>query len=79
VLFIECRAPLETLRERARAREGAPERGSDATWEVVRTQAGAFEPLDDVPPADRHSLRTDRPLEATVDEAERLVAAAVGF
>jgi predicted kinase len=73
VLFCECRAPESVLRARAGAREEKPERGSDASWEVVREQMDAFEPLDDVPVQDHLVLRTDRPLEETLEEVEAFV------
>jgi hypothetical protein len=77
VLFFECRAPLEVLRRRSEARTVAPERGSDATWEVVRSQAAAFEPLDDIPAGDRFALGTDRTPEETLGDLERLLSGAV--
>jgi aminoglycoside phosphotransferase family enzyme/predicted kinase len=77
VLFCECRAPEAVLRERAVAREAKPERGSDATWEVIRDQIEAFEPLDDVPAADHLVLRTDRPVEETLAEVEAFASRAL--
>jgi aminoglycoside phosphotransferase family enzyme/predicted kinase len=76
VLWIECTAPEDVLRRRGAAREIAPEHGSDATWPVTAAQLSAWEPLDDVPPADRHRLRTDGPLAACLDELDSFVSAA---
>jgi predicted kinase len=77
VLFCECRAPGGVLRERAAVRERAPERGSDATWSIIEPQMEAFEPLDEVPARDHLVLRTDRPIEETLDELEAFVGRAV--
>jgi aminoglycoside phosphotransferase family enzyme/shikimate kinase len=77
VLWVECTAPEEVLRRRGQTRERAPERGSDATWTVVAAQLEAWEPLDDVPAADRHVLRTDRAVEECLDELDSFVSAAV--
>jgi uncharacterized protein len=77
VLFCECRAPEDVLRERAVVRERAPERGSDATWTIIEPQMEAFEPLDEVPARDHLVLRTDRPIEETLGEIEAFVGRAV--
>jgi aminoglycoside phosphotransferase family enzyme/predicted kinase len=77
LLFCECQAPAAVLRERAGVREQAPERGSDATWEVVQGQLERFERLDDVPARDHLALRTDRPIEEALDELESFVSRAV--
>ncbi|HEX6359485.1 ATP-binding protein [Actinophytocola sp.] len=60
-LFVECVAPAATIAERARGRAMKPGTESDATPEVALTTLAEFEPLDDVPPADRLVLSTDRP------------------
>jgi hypothetical protein len=77
VLWAECRAPEQVIRERTAARERGPERASDATWPVARAQLAAWEPLDDVPPPDRLSVRTDRPVTASLAEMEAFVSSAV--
>jgi uncharacterized protein len=77
VLFCECRAPPATLRERAAGREHQPERGSDATWEVVRGQLRRFQRLDEVPAADHLVLRTDRTPDDSLDEVESFASRAV--
>jgi predicted kinase len=77
VLWIECRAPEGALRARTAGRRRAPEQGSDATWPVAAAQLEAWEALDDVAPADRHVLRTDRPAEACLAEVDSFVSAAV--
>ncbi|MGH2980261.1 MAG: AAA family ATPase [Solirubrobacterales bacterium] len=77
VLWVECAAPEEVLRRRGAVRERAPERGSDATWSVMAPQLSAREPLDEISPADRHPLGTDRPVEASLGDLESFVSAAV--
>jgi len=77
VLWVECRAPEETLRARTAARAHAPERGSDAAWPVAAAQLEAWEALSEIEPNDRHVLRTDRPVEACLDEADSFVSARV--
>jgi predicted kinase len=77
VLFCECRAPEAVLKERATAREQQPERGSDATWDVVRGQIDAFEALEDVPARHHLVLRTDRPFGETLEEVDAFVNRAI--
>jgi uncharacterized protein len=76
-LWIECVAPEQMLRSRSAVRTGAPEHGSDATWPVTAEQLSAWEPLDDVPAADRFTLHTDRPVDECLDELDAFVSAAV--
>lgn len=77
ILFLECRAPMPLLRERALRRSEAPEHGSDATWEIVQTQIKRFQFLYDVPAEDHLVVRTDRPLEQAVDEVEAFASRTV--
>jgi aminoglycoside phosphotransferase family enzyme/predicted kinase len=77
VLFCECRAPEAVLEERALARVRAPERASDATWDVIRRQIEAFEPLDEVAARDHFVVRTDRPQAETVDEIDAFASRAI--
>jgi hypothetical protein len=44
---------------------------------VTAAQLSAWEPLDDVPATDHLVLRTDRPVEACLDELDSFVSAAV--
>ena len=74
VLFCECRAPEASLRERGRARERAPELGSDADWDVITRQLASFEPLDEIPPGDHLVIGTDRPVAESLAELEKLVS-----
>ena len=77
VLWVQCIASPETLRSRTSVRERGPEQGSDATWRVASAQLEKWEPLEEVAPADRHVLRTDRPLEDCLDELDAFVSASV--
>jgi aminoglycoside phosphotransferase family enzyme/predicted kinase len=77
VLFCECRAPTEALRRRGAAREAGPELGSDATWEVISKQRAGFDPLEEVPEADRLVIGTGGPVEESLSALEGLVSDAV--
>jgi uncharacterized protein len=77
ILWIACEAPPQVLRSRAATRERGAERGSDATWPVIAAQLEAREPLDDIAPASRHRIYTDRPLDACLDAVDRFVSATV--
>ncbi len=68
VLFAECRAPLETLIERARARAASGSSVSDADSEIVLRQLGRWEALEEVPAAERTVIASDGSL------AEEVVA-----
>ena len=48
VLFVECRAPLDVLLARAKARDRDPARISDANDEIVASQHSQWQPLDEV-------------------------------
>jgi aminoglycoside phosphotransferase family enzyme/predicted kinase len=63
--FIHCVAPHEVLRQRVAARTADV---SDATIDVLEAQH--FDPLEEVDPQRRLELRTDRPVEAELDDVE---------
>jgi aminoglycoside phosphotransferase family enzyme/predicted kinase len=69
-VFVECRAPAGVVAQRAARRESDPQRVSDATPLIAAHQLAEFEPLDEVSPDLHLTLRTDRPLEALLDELE---------
>ena len=77
ILWVECAAPERMLRSRGAIRERHPEHGSDATWSVIETQLSAWEPLSEVPTGDHLALRTDRSVEACLDELDSFVSGAV--
>lgn len=69
VVFCECRAPLDVLLRRARARVSDPVRVSDARPAIAARLAEAFEPLADTVPARSHmALRADQPLEDVIGD-----------
>jgi uncharacterized protein len=77
-LYVECRAPAAVIAERAALRESDPLRVSDATAGIAERQLAEFEPLDEVPPDQHLLLRSDRPLEALLDELEAALDARLG-
>ena len=77
VLWLECTAPHEVLRQRGAARERGAEHGSDATWPVIAAQLESREPLDELPGASICILHTDEPVEACLDDADRFVCSAI--
>ena len=78
--WVECRAPAEVVARRAAARTRQPDRVSDAGPGIALIQAEEWEPLDEVPPARRIVLRTDRPVAETMavlrDEVDVRLSAA---
>jgi predicted kinase len=69
VVAVTCEISEETRAARARERSRDPERVSDADAGVAARLAASFEPVGDEPGiALAVRLRTDRPLESTVDE-----------
>jgi len=62
-IFCECRAPVDVLRRRARARISDPHRVSDAGPTIAARLAERFEPLEaDISPQNHLVLRSDRPV-----------------
>jgi aminoglycoside phosphotransferase family enzyme/predicted kinase len=73
VVFIECRAPVSVLAERASRRAREPDRVSDADVGIAVLEQQAWEPLDEVPASRHLVLRTDRPVEETLAEVLALL------
>lgn len=73
LFWLECRAPLETVRERLALRARRRDDPSDATWAVAEPQARDFEPLDEVPPSEHLILETGRGTDAAREARRRLV------
>lgn len=73
ILFVECRAPRAVLAQRARERERARDRVSDADLSVVLREQSTWEPLDDVPPSAQLTLRTDRPVQEIIGDVLALL------
>jgi aminoglycoside phosphotransferase family enzyme/predicted kinase len=64
LLFVECRAPVRVLAERAAERQRHPARVSDASLAVVLRESSAWDPLDELPPEAHVTLRSDGRVEA---------------
>jgi aminoglycoside phosphotransferase family enzyme/predicted kinase len=69
-IFVQCHVPVAVAFSRARAREAHPDAISDASAEVASRLRAAWEPLDEIDPADHITIRADRPLELVLDDIE---------
>ena len=78
VLFVECRAPARVLAERAAHRDREPRRVSDASLSVVVRESSAWEPLDELPPEAHVTLRSDRPVDAQLEDLRALLDTRIG-
>ncbi|MGZ4305556.1 MAG: bifunctional aminoglycoside phosphotransferase/ATP-binding protein [Solirubrobacteraceae bacterium] len=78
VLFVECRAPAWVLAQRAAQRDRQPTRVSDASLSVVMRESCAWEPLDELPPEAHVTLRSDRPVEAQLEDLRALLDRRIG-
>ena len=58
LFFVRCTAPRDILEARIRRRQTDARRVSDADETVLDRQLAEFEPLDEVPPAQRADLAT---------------------
>jgi uncharacterized protein len=73
LLFIECRAPARVLAQRAARRDRLPGRVSDASLPVVVSESQVWDALDEVPPEAHITVRSDRPVEAQLDDLVALL------
>ena len=78
VLFVECRAPARVLAERAAHRDREPRRVSDASLSVVVREISAWEPLDELLPEAHVTLRSDRPVDAQLEDLRALLDTRIG-
>jgi aminoglycoside phosphotransferase family enzyme/predicted kinase len=78
LLFVECRAPARVLAERAAQRDRQPARVSDASLSVVMRESSAWEPLDELAPEAHVTLRSDRPVEAELEDLRALLDRRIG-
>jgi predicted kinase len=78
LLFVECRAPVEVLAERAARRDREPRRVSDASLSVVVRESSTWEPLDELPAEAHVTLRTDRRVEAQLEDLRALLDRRIG-
>jgi hypothetical protein len=79
LLFVECRAPARVLAQRAAQRDIRPGRVSDASLSVVLRESSTWEPLDEVAPEAHVTLRTDRPVEAQLEDLRALFDRRIGL
>ena len=79
LLFVECRAPARVLAQRAAQRDIRPGRVSDASLSVVLRESSSWEPLDELAPEAHVTLRTDRPVEAQLDDLRALLDRRIGL
>ena len=78
LLFVECRAPARVLAERAAHRDRQPVRVSDASLSVVVGESSTWEPLDELP-AEAHVMqRSDRRVEAQLEDLRALLDRRIG-
>ena len=79
LLFVECRAPARVLAERAAQRDIRPGRVSDASLPIVLRESSSWEPLDELAPEAHVTLRTDRPVEAQLEDLRALLDRRIGL
>jgi aminoglycoside phosphotransferase family enzyme/predicted kinase len=78
LLFVECRAPTPVLAERAARRDRQARRISDASLAVVLRERSRWEPLDELPGEAHVTLRSDRPVEAQLEDLRALLDRRMG-
>lgn len=78
VVFVECRAPVSVLADRAASRDRQASQTSDASLAVVVRESSVWDPLDEVPPSAHIALRSDRAVEAQIDDIVALLNGHVG-
>jgi aminoglycoside phosphotransferase family enzyme/predicted kinase len=64
LLFVECRAPVRVLAERAAERDRQPGGVTDASLAVVLRESSVWDPLDELAPEAHVTVRSDRLVEA---------------
>ena len=79
LLFVECRAPVRVLAERAAQRDRRPGRVSDASLSVVLRESSTWEPLDELAPEAHVTLRSDRRAEAQLEDLRALLDRRIGL
>ncbi len=73
LLAVHCVVSDDITRERLAHRESAATDVSDGRWEIYEQQKTAFQPLDDIPVADRVELDTDATLDALAITCEKFI------
>ena len=79
LLFVECRAPARVLAERAAQRDIRPGRVSDASLSIVIRERSSWEPLDELAPEAHVTLRSDRSVEAQLEDLRALLDRRIGL
>ena len=79
LLFVECRAPARVLAQRAAQRDTHPGRVSDASLSIVLRESSSWEPLDELAPEAHVTLRSDRPVEAQLEDLRALLDRRIGL
>jgi len=79
LLFVECQAPTHVLAERAAQRDRQPGRVSDASLSVVVRESSAWEPLDELASEAHVILRSDRRVEAQLEDLRALLDRRIGL
>jgi uncharacterized protein len=79
LLFVECVAPLQVLAERASHRDRQSRRVSDASVSIVARESSAWEPLDEVAAEAHITVRSDRRVEAQLEDLRALLDRRIGL
>jgi len=78
LLFVECWAPAGVLASRAARRDRQTDGVSDASLSVVVRESAAWEPLGELPPEAHVTLRSDRRVEAQLEDLRALLDRRIG-
>jgi len=79
-LFVECRAPVRVLADRARRRDDQPgEHVSDAMLAIVLRESAVWDPLDELRPEAHVTLRSDRPVDSQLADLRALLDRRIGL
>jgi len=78
LVLIHCVASDETTEKRLAQREAEGKGVSDGRWEIYSKQKAAFEPINELPPANCLKLNTELPREELARVSEKFLRAQVG-
>jgi predicted kinase len=78
LVLIHCVASDETTEKRLAQREAEGKDVSDGRWEIYSKQKAAFEPINELPPANCLKLNTELPREQLARVTEKFLRAQVG-
>lgn len=78
LVLIHCVASDETTEKRLAQREAEGKNVSDGRWEIYSKQKAAFEPINELPPANCLKLNTELPREQLARVTEKFLRAQVG-